>query len=106
MLRTHTCGEIRKSHIGKKVKLCGWINTIRNHGKVWFIDLRDRYGKIQVVFVESENKELNKSLKELTQESCIKVEGEVVARKKGTENKKLETGDIEVLGKNLEVFVK
>ena len=87
MLRTHTCGELRKSHVEKKVKLCGWVDTIREHGKLSFVDLRDRYGKIQIVIKEKN---------ELKQEFCVKIEGEVKARKAGTENKDLATGEIEV----------
>ena len=52
MERTHTCGELTKKHAGKKVALCGWVDTIRSHGKITFIDLRDRYGKTQVVIKE------------------------------------------------------
>lgn len=96
MLRTHTCGELRKKDSGKKVKLCGWVDTIREHGKLVFIDLRDRYGKIQVVIKDSKVK--------LGTEYCILVEGEVKERKKGTENKGLETGDVEVLAHKIEVF--
>lgn len=95
MLRTHTCGELRKTQAGKKVKLCGWVDTIREHGRISFIDLRDRYGKTQIILKEKHN---------LRPEFCIKVEGEVKARKSGTENKDLETGDIEVLAEKIEIF--
>jgi aspartyl-tRNA synthetase len=104
MLRTHTCGELRKSHVGKKVELCGWVDTIRNHGKLWFIDLRDRHGKVQVVF--REEKETSSGLRELSVESCVRVSGGIIERKKGTENKEIETGEIEVSGKELEIFTK
>lgn len=104
MLRTHTCGELRKSHVGKNVKLSGWVDTIRNHGRLWFIDLRDRYGKIQVVLVEGKDNDFKNILKRVSLEACISVEGEVVERKKGTENKDRSTGDIEIFGKNVVLF--
>lgn len=104
MLRTHTCGELRKKDIGKKVRLSGWADTIRNHGKLWFVDIRDRYGKTQVVFVEKGD--LKDKLKELSMESSISVSGEVMERKKGTENKDILTGEIEVSGIELEIFTK
>jgi len=97
MLRTHTCGELRKKDAGKKVKLCGWVDTIRAHGKIMFVDLRDRYGKTQIVL---------KGEFDLKQEYCIRVTGEVKQRKKGAENKELETGEIEVLADNVEIFNK
>ena len=56
--RTHTCGELRKDHIGELVNLNGWVNTVRLHGQVIFIDLRDRYGKTQIIF-NSENYNLS-----------------------------------------------
>lgn len=106
MLRTHSCGELRKEHIGKKTKLSGWVDTIRNHGKVWFIDLRDRYGKTQIVFVEGNNNDFREKLRDISVESCISVEGEVVARKKGTENKEIETGEIEIFAESITIYNK
>ncbi len=96
MLRTHTCGELRKKDSGKKVKLCGWVDTIREHGKLAFVDLRDRYGKIQIVIKDSKVK--------LGVEYCILIHGEVKERKGGTENKDLETGDVEILAHEIEVL--
>ncbi len=102
MLRTHTCGELREKQVGVKATLCGWVSTIRAHGGVVFIDLRDRYGIIQVVFIKK-NKHFE-TAKGLALESCIRVSGAVVRRQKGTENKELATGEVEVFGDSLEVF--
>lgn len=95
MLRTHTCGELTGKDAGKSVQLCGWIDTVRSYGKLTFIDLRDRYGKTQIVIKEKIN---------LKPEFCVRIEGEVVERKKGTENKDLKTGEIEILSKKIEVL--
>ncbi len=97
MLRTHTCGELRKKDAGKKVKLCGWIDTIRGHGKLNFIDLRDRYGKTQVVIIGKH---------ELKPEYVICIHGKVQVRKAGTENKELDTGEIEVFSEEVEIINK
>ncbi len=86
--RTHTCGELRKKDSGKSVKLCGWVDSVREHGKLAFVDLRDRYGKIQVVVKDSKVK--------LGNEYCVQILGKVKERKKGTENKELPTGDVEI----------
>ncbi|MCA9485561.1 MAG: aspartate--tRNA ligase [Nanoarchaeota archaeon] len=95
MYRTHTCGELTKKEVGKKVTLAGWVDSVRSHGKVNFIDLRDRYGKTQVVILGK---------LDVKPEYCIQVEGEVVARKEGMTNKDMATGDIEVFTKKLNVL--
>lgn len=94
MLRTHTCGELRAKDSGKKVGLCGWVSKVRNVGsKLTFIDLRDRYGKTQIVI---------KGKADVKQEFCIKVKGEVKMRK--DKNKEIPTGDIEVFSEDLEIL--
>lgn len=97
MLYTENCDELRKTHVGKKTVLCGWVDTIREHGKIAFIDLRDRYGKTQIVI---------KGKHELKLEYVVCVKGEVKARKQGTGNKNMNTGDVEVLADNIEVISK
>jgi len=97
MIRTHTCGELRKKDSGKKVILCGWVDTIRSHGKVSFVDLRDRYGKVQIVIIGKNDLKL---------EYVVKIHGIVQERKAGTENKELDTGEVEVLSEDLEIFSK
>lgn len=104
MLRTHRIDEINDRLIGKNVKLCGWVSNLRSHGKVVFIDLRDRYGKIQTVIVSS-NKNFKK-INEITLESCVLIEGVVKARPKGTENKDLSTGMVEIEISNIEILNK
>jgi len=104
MLRTHKISEVNEKLVGKKVKLTGWADTIREHGNVVFIDLRDRYGKIQTVITKK--KEGFDEAKKLTMESCISIEGEVKARPKGTENKDMNTGKVELSIDKLEVYNK
>ncbi len=88
--RTHTCGEIRESDIGREVRVAGWFENVRDHGGVKFIDLRDHYGVVQVV-VEDES-----MLEGITKESTISVSGMVVKRDEDTINEKIETGTVEV----------
>ncbi|MBW2983062.1 aspartate--tRNA ligase [Candidatus Woesearchaeota archaeon] len=90
MLRTHTCGDLTASHAGEQVTLAGWVQKVRTHGNLCFIDLRDRYGITQLTFKDSQASEAGK----LHKEDVIKVSGEVV--KKPEPNEALPTGDIEV----------
>lgn len=98
MLRTHTCNDLREKDVNSKVILSGWVNTIRLHGSLCFIDLRDRYGITQVTI----NTEEIPEVKNLRKEFVIKIEGTV--RKKPEPNNKLETGAIEVYAEKLEVL--
>jgi aspartyl-tRNA synthetase len=98
MLRTHTCGELNKKHQGKKATLCGWADKIRMHGKIGFINIRDRYGITQIFLKD----ELKKKLENLSRESVIKVTGEVKVRPEP--NKDLATGEIEVAATEVEVL--
>lgn len=98
IFRTHNNGELRESDIGKKVRLSGFVDTIRDHGGVQFVDLRDNYGRTQVV-VHDEN-----LLKGVSKETVIKVEGEVIRRDDETINEKLPTGLIEVVCEKLELL--
>lgn len=98
--RTHTCDELRPADVDKLVTLVGWVDTVRDHGGVIFIDLRDRAGKTQVVFHPENNAELAKQAESLRVESVIQVSGRVVERLKTDEvdatNPELATGEIEV----------
>jgi len=88
--RTHNCGELRKEHINRRVRLAGWIDSIRDHGGVIFIDLRDHYGKTQLVFNDQEQ------VKSLGREYVISVEGILCERDPETVNLKISTGEVEV----------
>jgi aspartyl-tRNA synthetase len=101
--RTHTCGDLRPTDNGKEVVLCGWVATVRDHGGLLFVDLRDRYGRTQVVF-NPENKELHERAQTLRSEFVISVRGVVATRPQGMENTKLPTGGIEVGARDLEVL--
>ena len=99
MLKSHDCGELRKNHAGQKVTLAGWVHRRRDHGGKVFIDLRDREGIVQVVFNPQVSQEAYEVAGSLRSEYVIQVAGEVATRPKGTENRKLATGDIEVMAK-------
>lgn len=104
MLRTHTCGELRKTDSGKTVTVSGWVDTRRDHGGVYFVDLRDRYGLLQVVFEPTHNAEVHTQADKLRREYVIKVTGKVRDRKEGMTNPNLATGEIELLVDSLEIL--
>src|SRR5438105_8006094 len=101
--RTHTCGQLRDSHIGQTVSLNGWVNTSRSYNNQVFVDLRDRYGITQIVF-EADAKELASIANSLGREFVLSVTGVVRARLAGKENPKLATGKVEVEAKQARVL--
>ncbi|MCI8284321.1 MAG: aspartate--tRNA ligase [Firmicutes bacterium] len=95
--RTHNCGELTESDIDKDVRISGWVNTIRNHGGIVFVDLRDYYGVTQVVVTDEQVKELGK-------ETVIRVTGKVLKRDPETVNPNIATGLVEVKAENIEIL--
>jgi aspartyl-tRNA synthetase len=103
-LRSDVCGALRPSDVGRRVRLAGWIHRRRDHGSLVFIDLRDRYGIVQVVVDAAVAPEAHAALTDARSEWVIAVEGTVAARRAGTENEKLATGGIEVAGESVTVL--
>ena len=104
MMRTHRCGELRAEHAGSEVTLRGWVHHRRDHGKVIFIDLRDATGPVQVVFHPENAPEATAVGDEMQREYCVSITGDVVRRKPGTENPKLDTGEVEVVARAAEIL--
>ena len=102
--RTHTCGELRAGDIGKAITLTGWVDTRRDLGGVVFIDLRDRYGKTQVVFNPRVNNDVHRRAGELRGEYVISVSGRVEVRPAGSVNQSLATGEIDVMADELTIL--
>ena len=100
--RTHTCGELTETNINSEVKLSGWIHSKRDHGGLLFIDLRDQFGITQIVI--DKNNKIFTLLEHLRVESVVTVSGEVVSRSKETVNKKIITGNIEVIIKEINII--
>jgi aspartyl-tRNA synthetase len=96
MYKDHTCGELRIQHVGETVTLAGWVNRRRDHGGVTFIDLRDRFGIVQIVTNPTVSPESHAALSEARNEWVIQVIGLVRKRPEGNENPNLPTGEIEV----------
>jgi aspartyl-tRNA synthetase len=101
--RTHSAGELRKTNVGKSVRLAGWVHRRRDHGGLIFIDLRDRWGITQITF-HPEREEVFSRAEQLRPEWSISVEGEVVHRPEGNENPDLPTGAIEVQATGLAIL--
>lgn len=102
MLRTHTCGELRREHSDETVTLSGWVNSYREQGKeLVFVDLRDRYGKTQVVFRTDDDADIDERARKLRREDVIQISGTVRYRGDDLVNPKLATGDIEVRADSL-----
>ena len=100
--RTNTCGELRKANVGETVRLSGWIHSVRDHGGVIFIDLRDHYGITQVV-IDPECA-FYQALDRWRVETVVRFDGRVVARSAETVNLKLATGEIEVRATDMEIL--
>lgn len=98
--RTHLCGDLRESDIGKTVRVSGWVETIRDHGGVMFIDVRDQYGVVQVVVHD------DALLKEVNKECTVTICGKVVKRDEETINPKIATGTVEIVTEELKVIGK
>jgi len=99
--RTHNCGELTKKNIDKNVRLFGWVNSTRTHGKIIFIDIRDRFGKTQIIL--NTNSLIGKG-KTLSNEDVISVSGNVIARSSDLVNSNMKTGEIEVVAEELEIL--
>jgi len=104
LLKSHSCGELNKKHVGAKVTLAGWVDRRRDHGGLIFIDLRDSEGIVQVVFNPEISKQCHQVGSEMRNEYVINVSGEVSIRPPGTENPRLPTGDVEVIVRSAEIL--
>lgn len=104
MYKTHTCGELRLTHLGQSVTLAGWVHRRRDHGGVTFLDLRDRFGLVQVVANPEESPRAHQSAADLRMEWVIQVTGVVRKRPEGMQNPNLATGEIEVEAREVQVL--
>ncbi|MFZ0790849.1 MAG: amino acid--tRNA ligase-related protein, partial [Chromatiaceae bacterium] len=102
-MRSHYCGALNSSHVATEVVLCGWTHRRRDHGGVIFIDLRDREGLVQVVF-DPDRAEVFQRAEQVRSEYVLRITGRVRPRPEGTVNPDLPTGEIEVLGTDLEIL--
>ena len=104
MYKTHTCGELRANHANEQVTLAGWVHRRRDHGGVIFLDLRDRYGIIQVTINPNLSKETLDTVANIRMEWVLQVTGTVQLRPAGMENPRMQTGEVEVITRAIEIL--
>ena len=104
MYKTHTCGELRATHADQRVTIAGWVHRRRDHGGVIFLDLRDRYGIVQVTVNPNLSKETLDAVSNVRMEWVLQVMGTVQKRPAGMENTKMQTGEVEVIAESVEVL--
>ncbi|HEY0941396.1 MAG TPA: aspartate--tRNA ligase [Steroidobacter sp.] len=102
-MRSHYCGHVNESLIGKEVSVAGWVHRRRDHGGVIFVDLRDREGLLQIVF-DPDARDVFADAERLRSEFCIRIKGLVRARPAGTANATLASGQVELLARELEIL--
>src|SRR5678816_1474384 len=100
-MRSHYCGQVNESLIGREVSVAGWVHRRRDHGGVIFVDLRDREGLLQIVF-DPDAREVFANAERLRSEFCVHIKGLVRARPTGTANEHLASGKVELLARELE----
>ncbi len=104
MMRTSNCGELNLRSLDREVTLAGWVDVRRDHGELIFVDLRDRWGVTQIVFSSEHSEAVHREAEKLRAEFVIQVRGRVRKRPPGTVNKKIPTGEIEILADHLEIL--
>lgn len=104
MYKTHTCGELRATHANQRVTLAGWVHRRRDHGGVIFLDLRDRYGIIQVTVNPNLSKETLEAVANVRMEWVLQITGTVQKRPAGMQNPRMQTGEVEVIAESIEVL--
>ena len=104
MHKTHTCGELRATNASQKVTIAGWVHRRRDHGGVIFLDLRDRYGIVQVTVNPDASKETLEHVSNVRMEWVLQVTGAVQKRPAGMANPKMATGEIEIIAESVEVL--
>ena len=102
-MRTHYCGEVKKTEVGQEVEVCGWVHRRRDHGGVIFLDVRDRSGIVQVVY-DPDTEDSFATADRVRNEFVLKAKGLVRDRPDGTVNPEMATGEVEILGNQLEIL--
>ena len=102
-MRSHYCGEVKKSEVGQEIEVCGWVHRRRDHGGVIFLDVRDRSGIVQVVY-DPDTQDSFATADRVRNEFVLKAKGLVRDRPGGTVNPEMATGEVEILGSQLEIL--